>query len=134
MDHVGLSVADLDAAAEFYRRALGFQPELDFELPFDDVRGAMMLHPSGLRLELFERPGAAPGIQGSDPREALATHGYGHFALTATALEPVYEALLSAGAVGVRPPGPSPQARVQMAFVTDPEGNLIELVERGEAG
>jgi lactoylglutathione lyase len=130
MDHVGLSVADLDAAVDFYRRALGFEPEFPFELPFDDVRGVMMLHPSGLRLELFERPGAQPGIQGRQPREALATHGYGHFALTAAPLDRIYEDLLAAGATAVKPPAPAPEPGIRMAFVADPEGNLIELVER----
>jgi glyoxylase I family protein len=134
MDHVGLSVADLDAAADFYRSALGFEPEFPFELPFDAIRGVMMLHPSGLRLELFERPGATPGIQGREPREALATHGYGHFALSASPLEAIYDGLLAAGAAGVKAPGPSPEPGIRMAFVADPEGNLIELVERGEAG
>ena len=133
MDHVGLSVADLDAAADFYQRALGFESEFPFELPFDGVRGVMMLHPSGLRLELFERPGAAPGIQGRDPREALATHGYGHFALTAAAIDPVYEGLLAAGGRGIKAPGPSPEPGIRMAFVADPEGNLVELVERPAA-
>jgi hypothetical protein len=33
-------------------------------------------------------------------------------------------------AVPVMPPGPSPEAGVRMAFVADPEGNLIELLHR----
>lgn len=132
VDHIGLSVADLDAAEQFYRRALDFEPEFPFQLPFDEIRGVMMLHPSGLRLELFERPGAAPGIQGHGPREALATRGYGHFALTLSGgLEDLYAELLAAGARDVKAPGPSPEPGVRMAFVADPEGNLVELVERG---
>lgn len=133
VDHIGLSVADLAAAEDFYARALGFRSEFPFELPFDDIHGVMMLHGSGLRLELFEHPGATPGIQGDGPREALATHGYGHFALTSSAIDSLYEELLAAGARGVKAPGPSPEPGVRMAFVADPEGNLIELVERGSA-
>ncbi len=34
----------------------------------------------------------------------------------------------------VMPPGPSPEAGVRMAFVADPEGNLIELLHRPGAG
>ena len=132
VDHIGLSVGDIEAAADFYARALDFEREFEFELPFDDVHGLMMLHPSGLRLELFERPGATPGIQGLAPREALATHGYGHFALTlGEGLDELYAELLSAGARGVKEPGQSPEPSIRMAFVADPEGNLIELVERG---
>ena len=32
VDHVGLSVGDLDAASEFYSAAFGFVPQLEFEL------------------------------------------------------------------------------------------------------
>lgn len=130
IDHVGVSVADLDAAADFYAGALGFAAEFPFELGVDGIRGLMMLHPSGHRLELFERPGAAPGIAGAGPIEALATRGYGHFALTVAALDDLYASLLEAGARGVKEPGPSPEPGIRMAFVADPEGNLIELVER----
>jgi lactoylglutathione lyase len=130
-DHVGLSVADLEAATDFYGRAFDFEPEFRFELGRDDVRGSMLLHPSGMRLELFERPGAVAGIGGRGPIEALAVHGYGHFALRAEALEPAFERALEAGAEAVFEPRPSPEPGVRMAFLADPEGNLVELVERG---
>jgi catechol 2,3-dioxygenase-like lactoylglutathione lyase family enzyme len=129
-DHVGLSVGDLDAAAGFHRRAFGFEPEFAFELPVGGIRGLMMRHPSGMRLELFERPGSAPGICASDPIEALATQGYGHFALGAPDIGAVFAAAVAAGAGAVREPGPSPEPGVRFAFVADLEGNLIELVER----
>jgi catechol 2,3-dioxygenase-like lactoylglutathione lyase family enzyme len=32
------------------------------------------------------------------------------------------------------PPGPSPEPGVRMAFVADPEGNLIELLHRPAEG
>ena len=38
LDHAGLSVADLDAAAAFYGRAFGFEREFAFELP-GGIRG-----------------------------------------------------------------------------------------------
>lgn len=129
-DHVGLSVADLQAAIDFYRRAFDFEPEFHFDLGVDGIRGTMLLHPSGMRLELFERPGAAAGIGGRSPIEALAVHGYGHFALQAPALEPAFERALEAGAEAVFDPRPSPQPGVRMAFLADPEGNLVELLER----
>ncbi len=129
-DHVGLSVASLDAAAEFHRLAFGFEPEFPFELPVAGIRGLMMRHRSGMRLELFERPGSAVGIRAANPIDALATRGYGHFALTARDIEPVFAAALAAGATAIREPGPSPEPGVRFAFLADPEGNLVELVER----
>jgi catechol 2,3-dioxygenase-like lactoylglutathione lyase family enzyme len=129
-DHVGLSVADLDAATEFYGRAFGFASEFPFELTHAGVRGVMLLHGSGARLELFERPGAAPGIQGRDPIGALATRGYGHFALATPEIDALFAHAVAAGAREVAPPGPSPEPGIRFAFLADPEGNLIELVGR----
>jgi lactoylglutathione lyase len=127
-DHVGLSVDALDTAAEFYARAFGFEPQHEFELP-GGIRGLMMRHPSGIRFELFEHPSSVAGLQGAMPDEALATRGYGHFALTVADLDGAYADALQAGAGERFAPRPSPEPGVRMAFVADPEGNLIELIE-----
>ena len=129
-DHVGLSVAALDDAAAFYGRAFGFTQELTFELGRDHVRGAMLLHPCGARLELFERPGAGAGIQGATPMEALATRSYGHFAMSTPDLDTLFGHAIGEGAAPVIEPSPSPEPGVRFAFLADPEGNLVELVER----
>lgn len=129
LDHVGLSVGDLDAAGEFYSRAFGFAPQLEFELAPHPVRGLMMRHESGIRLELFERSGSTAGVQGASPIEALATRGYGHFAFAAPDIDAVFAGALEAGARGVLEPAPSPEPGVRFAFLADPEGNLVELVE-----
>jgi lactoylglutathione lyase len=129
-DHVGLSVASLAAVQAFHAAAFGFAPEFEFELPVAGVSGVMMRHPSGMRLELFERPDSAGGIRAASPIEALATRGYGHFALAAPDIDVAFAAALTAGATAVREPGPSPEPGVRFAFLADPEGNLIELVER----
>ena len=129
-DHVGLSMADLDAGAAFFATAFGFVAEFPFALDPHPIRGVMLRHPSGGRLELFEHAGSSPGLTAATPIEALATRGYGHFALCAPDIDPVYAGALAAGATGIRAPGPSPEPGVRFAFVADPEGNLIELVER----
>jgi lactoylglutathione lyase len=129
VDHVGLSVGDLDAARDFYSRAFGFTPQLEFELSPHPIRGLMLRHDSGMRLELFERAGSAGGIQGATPIEALATRGYGHFAFAVPNIDPVFARALEAGASPVVEPSPSPEPGVRFAFLADPEGNLVELVE-----
>jgi glyoxylase I family protein len=129
-DHVGLCVAELEAAQAFYARAFGFELQLAFELPHE-TRGAMMTHPSGMRFELFERPGSRPAaVQGAMPLDALAARGYGHFALKTLEIEAVFERAVTEGARPMVPPGPSPEPGVRFAFLADPEGNLVELVER----
>lgn len=130
LDHVGLSVGDLDAACEFYSRAFGFARQLEFELAPHPIRGLMLRHESGMRLELFEREGSAPGdVQRATPIEALATRGYGHFAFAAPDIDALFARALEAGASAVVEPAPSPEPGVRFAFVADPEGNLVELVE-----
>ena len=129
LDHVGLSVGDLDGASEFYSSAFGFTRQLEFELDPHPIRGLMLRHDSGMRLELFERTGSAAGIQGATPIEALATRGYGHFAFAAPDIDSIFARALEAGAKSVLEPAPSPEPGVRFAFVADPEGNLVELVE-----
>ncbi|MCW2985606.1 MAG: hypothetical protein JWR63_3176 [Conexibacter sp.] len=130
VDHVGLSVADLDAAADFYDRAFAFAVEFAFDLGRDGIRGVMLRHPSGGRLELFERPGAEPGPQGRTPIETIGVRGFGHVALTAPDLDGLFAHAVAAGAIERVPPSPSPEPGVRFAFLADPEGNLVELVGR----
>jgi lactoylglutathione lyase len=129
LDHVGISVGDLDAVGEFYSRAFGFAPQLEFELAPHPIRGLMLRHDSGMRLELFERAGSAPDPQGATPIEALATRGYGHFAFAAPDIEALFARALEAGGSAVVEPSASPEPGVRFAFLADPEGNLVELVE-----
>lgn len=129
LDHVGLSVGDLDTACEFYSRAFGFARQLEFELAPHPIRGLMMRHESGMRLELFERAGSVAGVQGVTPIEALATRGYGHFAFAAPDIDSVFARAIEARGRAVLAPAPSPEPGVRFAFLADPEGNLVELVE-----
>jgi lactoylglutathione lyase len=129
LDHAGLSVADLDRAVGFYGRAFGFESEFAFALPHE-IRGVMLRLPSGGRLELFERPGSADGLRAESPLAALATRGYGHFALDTADIEGTYALALEAGAAERVAPQQSPEPGVRFAFLADPEGNLVELVER----
>lgn len=132
VDHVGLSVADLDAAEGFYTTAFGFRRQLAFELRPHPIRGLMLAHPSGSRLELFEHADSVPGLQAAGPIEAHVTRGYNHFALEAPEIDGLFATALAAGATAVIEPRPSPEPGVRFAFLADPEGNLVELVEKGQ--
>ncbi|WP_221633998.1 VOC family protein [Nocardioides luti] len=129
-DHVGLSVADLDAMTSWWCAALGLEVEFDFALEAVDLRGAMLLGPDGWRLELLHRVGNAAGLQAANPAEAALTRGYGHLALDVPDVDAAYADLLAAGASDRMTPRPSPEPGVRMAFVADPEGNLVELLDR----
>ncbi|MEU6252568.1 VOC family protein [Streptomyces sp. NPDC047043] len=128
-DHVGISVPDLIAAVMWYRAALHLTEERAFAVPGTDLRGVMLRHDSGYRVELLHRPGAAA----DGPVQAAGTLGYGHLCLAVDTPEDVdaeFARLVAAGA-GVRTgPRPAPREGARMAFVSDPFGNLIELINR----
>jgi lactoylglutathione lyase len=91
----------------------------------------MLIHPGyGYRVELLHRPGSVSEEKPGTPAEAALRHGYGHVAFDVSDLEAAYERALSCGARPVMAPGPAPEAGVRMAFVADPEGNLVELLHR----
>ncbi len=93
----------------------------------------MLLHPGqGDRLELLHRPGGRPGLRADTPPEAVLTEGFGHLAFDVAGLDAEFDRLVALGARPVMPPRPSPEPGVRMAFVADPEGNLVELLERPE--
>ena len=130
-DHVGISVADLGKAADWYCGALGLAREFEFDVPHVGLHGAMLLSPSGYRVELLERDGSArhdppPG----SPDEAALRCGYGHMCLDVPDVDAAHAWLLAAGAADRMTPRASPEPGVRMAFVADPEGNLIELIDR----
>ncbi|MFT4265157.1 MAG: VOC family protein [Nocardioides sp.] len=137
-DHAGLSVADLEAMRDWYAEALGMTVEFGFELPGGLMRGAMLHAPApdggeGFRLELLHRSDSATGLQAANPLEAAATRGFGHLAFDVPDVDSAYAALLALGATDRMSPRPSPEPGVRMAYVADPEGNLLELLDRAAA-
>ena len=126
--HVGLSVADLDRAKQWYADVLGLTEGFAFELPAFGVRGCFM-EGHGTRVELFERAGSGGGIGGQQPPEALLTRGFGHVAFATPDLDATYAELVARGAAPVWDPRPSPEPGVRMAFVADADGNLVEFIE-----
>ena len=88
----------------------------------------MLRTAGGARIELFEVPGAEPGLKWADPPTAMRTTGFGHVGLEADDLEAAYAGALAAGGTAVWDPRQSPEPGLRMAFVQDPDGNLIELI------
>jgi lactoylglutathione lyase len=134
LDHVGLTVGDLEAMTAWYCDALKLETEFEFALEHVEFRGVMLRSPAGYRIELLHRPGNEPGLQAGNPVEAALTRGFGHLALDVPDVDTTYTELVAAGASDRMSPRPSPEPGVRMAYVADPEGNLIELLDRTTAG
>jgi len=131
LDHVGLSVADLDAQSAWYAAALGLTVSTPFEMPSLGIRGVFVVDPDEhWAIELLRRDGSQPGLRAPDAPTALLTQGYGHICLRVADVDAVYDRLLSVGATARMSPRLAPEAGVRMAFVADPEGHLIELLDR----
>lgn len=128
-DHVGLSVADLDAQRSFYATALGMtEVEEEFAMAEAHIRTAILRSPDGLKIELIERGGSAPQEFG-DPFDGAGTQGYFHWALYVDDLDASFVRLLESGATEVSAPAPAVREGARFAYVKDPEGNLIELIQ-----
>jgi len=129
-DHVGLNVADLEAMTAWYVDALELEVEFEFALDHLDFRGVMLHSTAGHRIELLSRVGSVAGLQAPNPVEAALTRGFGHVAFDVPDVDAAYDGLLAAGATDRMSPRPSPEPGVRMAYVADPEGNLLELLDR----
>jgi catechol 2,3-dioxygenase-like lactoylglutathione lyase family enzyme len=127
--HVGLSVADLDAEQRWYQHNLGLNEVIErVELRDPPVRTVVLRAPSGLRLELIELAGSEPAST-NDPLEAARIQTYGHLALDVNDLDTAFAELVAAGANPLSPPAPGASPGVRFAYVQDPEGNLLELIQ-----
>jgi catechol 2,3-dioxygenase-like lactoylglutathione lyase family enzyme len=127
--HVSLSVADLDAEQRWYQHVLGLDQVVErFALPEPAVRTVVLRAPNGLRVELIERAGSHPQTF-ADPLDAAQTQGYGHWALEVDDLDAVFALLSAAPGQPVSTPSPAVQPGARFAYVKDPEGNLLELIQ-----
>jgi catechol 2,3-dioxygenase-like lactoylglutathione lyase family enzyme len=69
-------------------------------------------------------------LRAADPPTAVLTEGFGHIAFDVAGVDAAFDRLVGLGARAVMTPRPSPEPGVRMAFVADPEGNLVELLDR----
>ncbi len=128
-NHVGLSVKNLDTEKQWYEKVFGMQEEQHFELPKYNVRTVLLRSPNGLGMELIEVKGAARKRDYKNALDAASDLGYGHWAIVVSNLQQAYSQLVAAGAASVSAPAPAVQAGGSFAYVKDPEGNLIEIMQ-----
>ena len=122
--HTMLRVKDLDESLHFYCDVLGMKllrrsdyPEGKFTLAFvgngDESEGAV--------IELTYNGGKSDYVLGD---------AFGHVAIGVPDIRATCERLRSAGARVVREPGPMKHGSTVIAFLEDPNGYRIELIEQ----
>lgn len=130
LDHVGISVANLAAQAAWYGEAFGLRETGHFEVAPLNLRGLFMTNDDGITIELLQREGSTGGQTAATQAEALLTRGYGHICVRVADVQAVNDKLIALGGRQAMPVGASPEPGVTFSFVADPEGNLIEIIDR----
>jgi catechol 2,3-dioxygenase-like lactoylglutathione lyase family enzyme len=128
--HVSVSVANVAEQRRWYQEALGFTDVVEeFEIADAGVSTVTLQAASGARIELIERSGSARKEMFGDPMDTLRGQGYGHWALEVDDLDSTFANLTERGAEPIWPPADAVQPGARFAYVKDPEGNLIELIQ-----
>jgi len=125
--HVGVSVADMDAAIAWWREMLGFEPLRRYHLASIPAEIAMLGN-GALHVELLHRPDARPADpERREPDDDLKTLGNKHIAFSVEDVRGVIAMLREKG-VDVVWLKEFPDGRAA-SFIRDNEGNLIEFVQ-----
>lgn len=123
-NHVALYVRDLEAMRAFYETHFGGVANRQYHNPVTGLRTYFLSFPgSDARLELMSRP----GFEESVPAERA---GWAHVSFTAgsrEAVDALTEQLRAAGCVVMSGPRVTGDGYYE-AGITDPEGNLLEIV------
>jgi len=130
VDHVGLSVGDLEGMARWYSLALDAVEDYRVERPQIGMRAIVLVDASGFRFVVLHREASAASHGPETVAESLLRHGLGHVAVGVADVAEAFQRLVGIGATPVLEPGPGSQPGMVIAFVADPEHNLIELVHR----
>jgi lactoylglutathione lyase len=122
--HTMLRVGDLDRAIAFYTNVLGMKllrksdnPEYKYTLAFLGYGS----NPEHAELELTYNYGVESYEMGT---------AYGHIAIGVEDIYKTCEAVRGQGGNITREPGPVKGGKTVIAFITDPDGYKVELIER----
>ena len=122
-----LRVGDLQRSIDFYTRVIGMQllrqsenPEYKYSLAFLGFDGG---NPGQAEIELTYNWGTAEYELGT---------AYGHIALGVPDVYAACDKIRADGGTVSREPGPVKGGSTVIAFVTDPDGYKIELIQRAD--
>ena len=130
MLHVMLRVRDLETSLAFYTQVLGMTVLRRESFPEGRFTLAFVGYGEEGSQTVFEL------TYNWDAQDYDHGTAFGHIALAVDNLSAVYDALVSAGAGARRSPGPMTfensdrDSSENIAFITDPDGYVIELIER----
>jgi glyoxylase I family protein len=133
--HVAIRATDFDESLRFYTEGLGFRVHFPFSVPGRIDRAAFLDTGDGRFLELFG-PGSTVQAEGRrrQPNEEKTEGALLHFCLKVADTDASYARAIAAGAGSRVEPrsvrlGEDPLVEVRIAFVTGPNGEVIEFMQ-----
>ena len=122
--HTMIRVNDLDESIKFYCDVLGMKLLRKKEYPSGRFTLAFVGYGSEAEQAVIEL------TYNWDTHQYDLGNAFGHLAIGVENIHPTCEALRRQGAKIVREPGPMKHGRSEIAFIEDPNGYKIELVEQ----
>jgi len=116
--HVCLNVSDADELAQWYKDNLGFEDSWAFTSEDGETRNVYVADDNGFELQLSD----TEGNEEFEPGTA-----FDHFAVHTEDVDAAFEEIDDHGVV--KEPGDQPAAGARTAFIEDPDGHVIELIE-----
>ncbi|MFC7227366.1 VOC family protein [Salinirubellus salinus] len=116
--HTCLNVADADRSVEWYTEQLGFEFSWEFETADGETRNRYVADENGVELQLSETRGVTPEDHGET---------WDHLAVGVEDVDAAFAEIEHHGVV--KEPGDQPEAGARTAFVKDPDGHVVELIQ-----
>jgi len=116
--HVCLNVADAERAADWYESELGFERSWEFTTPDGDTRNLYVADEDGVEIQLSDTDGEESFEAGT---------AWDHLAIGVDDVDAAFERIDDHGVVSE--PADQPAAGARTAFIEDPDGHVVELVE-----
>jgi glyoxylase I family protein len=136
--HVAIRATDFDRTVKFYTEGLGFTVHHEFAVPGRIDRAAFLDAGDGRYVEIF---GQGSNVQSEGrrrrPEEERTEGALLHFCLRVADAEAAYARALAAGGEPRLAPrtstlGQDPLVEVRIAFVTGPDGEVIEFLQSAQ--
>ncbi|MDO3387110.1 lactoylglutathione lyase [Gilvimarinus sp. SDUM040013] len=121
--HTMLRVGDLDRSLDFYTRILGMKLLRKHDVPEGKFTLAFVGYGDESDTTVLEL------THNWDTDQYDLGDGYGHIAIGVADVYKTCDAIAQAGGKVVRPAGPMMHGTAILAFVEDPDGYKIELLE-----
>lgn len=136
--HVAIRAVDFDATIRFYTEGLGCRVHFPFSVPGRIDRAAFLDAGDGRFIEVFGQ-GSTVQAEGRrrQPNEERTEGAILHFCLRVADTEAAYARAMAAGAASRLEPvtrrlSEDPLVDVRIAFVTGPNGEVIEFMQSAQ--